>query len=408
MNNPLFRVVPWSLALALLALPALGQGADGLPADLALRGFGTLGVAHSDNGNAEFVRDLSQPKGVAGRWSARGDSLLGVQANYRVAEHLEAVAQGVSHYRYDGSFAPELTWAYLKFEPTPGMMLRAGRFGTEFFMLADSRMVGYSYLAVRPPGDFFGTLPLNYVDGLHGRFTRRVGGSILRAELYTGLAREKLPAKGEVLDLFGSRLNGVSLDIQNGPWQARLSYAQLRFQNGVPMPALTAPLVATGLPSAVAAAQALSLAGTYVHYRALGVAYDDGAWQVQADWNSTLRDSVTYEDSTSGYLIVGHRVGKWTPFLGYSWTRSTPKVLDTGLPNPNPLNTAVAQVLAGSHQDQHTLILGGRWDLYRNMDLKAQLDVVRGSPASVALVQNAGPAWDGRTKVFSLALDFVF
>lgn len=405
MNKLFFRVGPWGIALALLALPALGQGAEGPPADLALRGFGTLGLARSDNGNGEFVRDLSQPKGVAGNWSARGDSLLGLQANYRVAEHLEAVVQGVSHYRYNGSFAPELTWVYLKFEPTPGMMLRAGRFGTEFFMLADSRMVGYSYLTVRPAGDFFGTLPLNYVDGLHGRFTRRLGDYLLRTELYSGLAREKLPAKGEVLDLNGSRLNGVSLDIQRGPWQARFSYARLYFQNGVPMPTLTAQLTANG---AAAAAQSLSLAGTYVHYRAFGAAYDDGTWQVQADWNSTLRDSVTYEDSTSGYLIAGHRVGKWTPFLGYSRTRSTPKALDTGLINPNPLNTAVAQVLASSHQDQHTLILGARWDFYRNMDLKAQLDIVRGSPGSVALVQNATPAWDGSSKVFSLALDFVF
>ncbi|MDD5296933.1 MAG: hypothetical protein PHU46_08475 [Rhodocyclaceae bacterium] len=399
------RVGSMLVLCALVSLPLAGQGAEGETPDLALRGFGTLGVARSDNGNAEFVRDLSQPNGIGRNWSARGDSLFGLQANYRVADNLEAVAQGVSHYRYDGSFSPELTWAYLKFEPSPDMMLRAGRFGTEFFMLADSRSVGYSYLTVRPPVDFFGNLPMNYVDGVFGRFTRRLESGLVRAELYTGLAREKLPTKGEFLDLAGSRLNGVSLDFQQGPWQARLSYAQLRFQNGTPMPGLTGPLIATGLPSAIGAAQALNLAGTYVHYRAFGVAYDDGAWQAQCDLNSTLRDSVLWEDLTSGYLIVGRRVGKWTPFLGYSWTRSGPKTLDTGVPALNP---AVAGVLAFSHQDQHTVILGGRWDWRHNMDLKAQLDIVRGSASSVALVQNATPAWDGHIRVFTLALDFVF
>jgi hypothetical protein len=389
----------------LLPLPSVAQGTDSEVSALALHGFGTLGVARSDNGNAEFVRDLSQPKGIGRNWSARNDSVFGLQANYRLNEQLEAVAQGVSHYRYDGSFSPEMTWAFLKFEPTPGLMLRAGRYGTEFFMLADSRSVGYSYLTVRPPVDFFGNLPMNYVDGVFGRFTHRLESGLVRAELYTGLAREKLPSQGEVLDLNGSRLDGVSLDFQRGPWQARLSYARLRFQNGLSVPALTTPLIATGLPSAISAAQALNLAGTSVHYRAFGLAYDDGTWQAQFDVNATSRDSVLWEDMTAGYLMLGRRVGKWTPFLGYSWTRSTPKYLDTGVPALNPL---VAGILAYSHQDQHTVMLGGRWDFRRNMDLKLQLDVVRGSANSVALVQNENTAWDGSVKVLSLALDFVF
>jgi hypothetical protein len=322
-----------------------------------------------------------------------------------VDDHLEVVAQGVSHYRYDKSYTPELTWAFVKYEPSPDMMLRAGRYGSEFFMLADSRSVGYSYLTVRPPVDFFGNLPMNYVDGVFGRFTRRLEGGLVWAELYTGLAREKVPVKGEVLEFGGSRLNGVSLDYQQGPWQIRLSYAKLRLQNGTPMSALTTPLIATGLPSAIKAADALNLAGTYVRYRAVGLAYDDGTWQALLDVNSTLRDSVLWEDLTSGYLIVGRRVGKWTPFLGYSWTQSSPKYLDTGIP---VLNVPVAGVLALSHQDQQSVILGTRWDIWHNVDLKAQLDVVRGHPGSVALVQNATPAWDGCTKVFSLALDFVF
>jgi hypothetical protein len=398
--------------LVLSASLAFAQDEDGEVPRLTLRGFGTLGVARSTNANGEFVRDLSQPNGSAGGWSANTDSLFGLQANYRVDDHLEVVAQGVSHYRYDKSYTPELTWAFVKYEPNPDMMLRAGRYGSEFFMLADSRSVGYSYLTVRPPVDFFGNLPMNYVDGVFGRFTRRLEDGLVWAELYTGLAREKVPlktganapTKGEILDFNGSRLNGVSLDFQRGPWQARLSYAKLRFQNGAPMDALTAPLIATGLPSAIKAADALNLAGTYVRYRAVGLAYDDGTWQALLDVNSTLRDSVLWEDLTSGYLIVGRRVAKWTPFLGYSWTRSTPKYLDTGIPALNP---AVAGVLSISHQDQHSVILGTRWDFRHNMDLKAQLDVVRGSPSSVALVQNS-TAWDGSNTVFSLALDFVF
>jgi hypothetical protein len=136
----------------LLPPSAFAQGGSGEAPDLVLHGFGTLALARSDNGNAEFVRDLSQPNGVGRNWSAKNDTVFGLQANYRLNGLVEAVVQGVSHYRYDGSFSPELTWAFLKFEPTPGVMLRAGRYGTEFFMLADSRSVGYSYLTVRQIG----------------------------------------------------------------------------------------------------------------------------------------------------------------------------------------------------------------------------------------------------------------
>jgi hypothetical protein len=42
-----------------------------------LRGFGTLGMVRSSSNQAEFIRDLSQPGGSAGRWTAKTDSLVG-------------------------------------------------------------------------------------------------------------------------------------------------------------------------------------------------------------------------------------------------------------------------------------------------------------------------------------------
>ena len=42
------------------------------------------------------------------------------------------------------------------------------------------------------------------------------------------------------------------------------------------------------------------------------------------------------------------------------------------------------------------------------MDIKAQVDFVNGDPSSVISFKNVAPGWDGKTTVFSVALDFVF
>ena len=55
------------------------------------------------------------------------DSVLGVQASWRFSPQLEAVVQGISRYGYRGDFSPEVAWAYVKYDPTPDLSLRAGR-----------------------------------------------------------------------------------------------------------------------------------------------------------------------------------------------------------------------------------------------------------------------------------------
>jgi len=61
---------------------AAAETAEPTPeANLTLRGFGTLGVARSSSDQAEFVRDLSQPKGISNHWSGLVDTVFGVQTN---------------------------------------------------------------------------------------------------------------------------------------------------------------------------------------------------------------------------------------------------------------------------------------------------------------------------------------
>ena len=188
------------LVFALLSMPLASAGFETLEnafPGISFKGFGTLGVAQSDNGQAQLVRDLSQPQGVQAAWSVKTDSVFGLQANVSLNEQTEAVIQAVSRYRYNGSTTPELTWAFLSHDFSPDFSARLGRLGTEFYMLADSRLVGYANLTVRPPSDYYGPLVISYFDGIDLNATTKMNAGplqgLLRSKLFAGYAAEKTP-----------------------------------------------------------------------------------------------------------------------------------------------------------------------------------------------------------------------
>ena len=404
----------------LLAGQAPSFGQSGVPGDtisqkFSLQGFGTLGLARSNTDQVEFVRDLSQPDGITDHWSGKIDSLVGIQANFQVSEKIEAVAQAVSHYRYDKTFRPDLTWAFLKYDADSNSSLRAGRLGTEFYMLADSRQVGYSYLTVRPAGDYYGALPFSYIDGLDLQLTSPLANGLIRGKIFSGVSREQAPLADRQWDLDGSRMTGGHIDYLNGHWQWRLGYAQIRFNHNLPISdltdALNAAAIATGITAASEAANAISVKNRLSQFYSAGVAYDNGPLQVQLMLSETRQESAIFENARSGYLIAGYRIAEVTPFVGYTWVRSRSKSLSTGLPDVGALavlNATLASTLADSHSDQHTTILGARWDFRRNMALKGQFDHVRGTAQSVFPYRGEKPGFSGNLNVLSFALDFIF
>ena len=391
----------WSLA------SATGQDVSEAWPDFTLHGFGTLGMTRMDDDNAEFVRDLSQPKGASKTWTAKVDSLLGLQANIRFSPQTEAVLQAVSRYHYDDSYTPELTWAFLRHDFSPDFSIRAGRLGTEFYMLGDSRLVGYSNLTVRPPSDFYGSLVFSYIDGIDISATLPVSRGLLSGKLFAGQSPEKTPAGyGIVWNLRGSTLLGGYLDYLNGPWQARLSHAQVRFNQDMPIDEWL--FAARGISLArpyLADVPSMAMVDRWARFSSLGVVYDEGPLNLQLMLNQIKHDSPAYEDSKAGYVLAAYRLGTVTPYLGISRSISSADALPLG---NGPLDALTIEMVAASHVDQHTFTLGGRWDFQKNLALKAQVDWIRGKPSSIFLLKNPTPSWDGNATVFSLALDFVF
>jgi len=380
---------------------------------LTIRGFGTFGLARSSNGQAEVARDLLQPRGISDHWSGKIDSNIGVQANYLASDTVEAVVQAVSRYNYKGNFAPELTELLLKYDPNAYLSLRAGRVNTDFFMHGDSRLIGYSQLLARPNIDYFSSLAVTYLDGADGQVTVPLGDGLLRGKVYYGYLGEKLPFADGYLNLRGSRSLGGYIDYQEGSWQWRGGMAQITFDHSMPAPVgeLQAALAATGVPSALQAAEALELQDTDAKYYSLGVVYDRGPLLLQLMLSRLRYDSGGIQDQESGMFLAGYRIGEVKPFVGYSRLRSLDPHVYSGLPNTGSgaaINTALAAVMAQSNADQHTYSVGMRWDFRRDMAFKFQADAIRGDSDSIYTFRRESSRWNGKTNVVTFSLDYLF
>jgi hypothetical protein len=122
--------------------------------------------------------------------------------------------------------------------------------------------------------------------------------------------------------------------------------------------------------------------------------------------SAAVHETASLQDNFAGYLLAGYRVGAVTPYAGLSWSQAATNTIGrTKIPL---LDAAVAKAIGASHSNQHTFMLGLRWDFYRGMDAKIQWDTVLGSPDSVFLVRGEQPGWNGQTDVLSATLDFAY
>ena len=388
---------------------ALADAGNGNSA-FTVRGFGTLGLASSSSSHAEFVRDLSQPVGIKdGQWSGRIDSILGVQANWQATDSVELVGQVVSRLHYDRSHNPEVMWAFAKWEPDPRFSFRAGRIGADFMILADSRLVGYSYLPVRPSPDYFGPLFFSHFDGIDVSAAMPLGEGVLRGKVFGGWTQEKSGGVLGVWDTSGSPVHGAVLEYVNGPWQFRGNLASIRFAEDMKTGFLTNPLRSIGTPQSIAAAEALQIKDTVTRFLSLGVVYDKGPVLVQGMLNKISNETRIVEDSHAGYLLAGYRFGAVTPYAGISrWKTQSVQPPSTGLPVLHPLNQAYVQFFRAIHVNRTTYSLGMRWDLRADVALKFQWDAVRATRDTLFSVRNFDPEWNGKTDVLSVTLDFIF
>jgi hypothetical protein len=402
---------------AMLSFPAGLSAAtpDPNPSMFSFSGFGTLGLVHSDEDNADLTSSIFKPDGAGHShdWSADVDSLIGAQVSANFSPRLSAMVQIISEQNFDGSYWPRVEWANIKYQLTPDASVRVGRIVLASFLVSDTRKIGYANPWIRPPVEVYSLVPIASSDGVDANYRWHIGNVVQSFVGTYGATTSTQPTGGEAR---ARRQWNISDTLEFGAATLRVAYQR-------------ANLTLDGLHTLINAfrqfgAQGNALADKYDPYRkpldfiGVGAMYNPRDWFVTGEWGTSQFHSVLGE-STAWYVSGGYRVAKFTPYLTYASLKANSNTSDPGLTvSALPptlagagmgLNSALNGVLESS-ATQSTTSAGLRWDFMQNVDLKLQYDHTRLGAGSAGTLINLQPDFQrgGSLNLFSIAIDFVW
>ena len=309
-----------------------------------------------------------------------------------------------------GNWQPEAEWLYGKAQFSPAWSMRVGRMGLPAFAVSDFRDVNYANTWVRPPLDVYGQVPASNFEGLDLTWRAAGLGANWTTQVFAGRSRPTYrQVKIELDALMGVN---VAAEYDNG-----LTLRAGHLQGDITVKTQALDPLMTGLraaeplaPGSALIAAQLSPVNKKASFSGIGLNFDQDSFVMSAEY--TKRRTATYiPDTTGWHATLGWRVGAFTPYAVVSQlktdsTNVNNTLMGTQDPRLIPLRDGVIGALAQQRQDQKTTGLGVRWDAYRNVALKAQVERIR-TQQSGGLFYPTTPVFAG-ARVYSLSVDFVF
>jgi len=348
-----------------------------------LKGFGSLSVMGTDTNELGFYRDRSQTQSVTKSWGVTPDSRLGIQLDVNFNQAVQMTIQWVARDHAGNYFEQNLEWAFLRWRPQNDLDIRIGRMGTDVFLSSDYRNVSYAYPWMRPPHEFYGTIPIYHFDGFDVSKRYAINNGYLTLKMFAGYSTNQLISNpGKELFDFNAPVAGANLTYEYSNWRTKLSYVFVHPLTDTPgfdeaSTLLNNPLVNSALPDISELTPYLTTKHTDMHFISVGGAYDNGVWLAQAEVAYLHSDSPLFPAQTSAYLSVGRRFSSLTLYTLLGIAHTFNKNID--IPEPvlaSPKFQAIHDTIDGTLNyngiDEKSISLGLRWDVYCNIALKAQ------------------------------------
>lgn len=355
--------------------------------------YGTLGIAALDDSDVALTNSHGQR--IDDEPSASYDSRIGLQLDYRLADHWNVAWQGLGFKDGDNSYALITKWAYLSYDATPWLNLRLGRFITPFYMISEQRYVGYSQPWARPPLEVYGDEnEFDTSDGLWATLVLPTTDISSTVEVFVSrLERDRSDFEVELSPIVGTVL---SLARQN--LSLRLMVARL------PIELADSELEAVeSLLQQPGAEHDYDLDAVFRYYNA-GLQYSDLNWLAMVEYVQNRADSYYYPEVEAFSVTAGRHIESVLLYVLYAKRASLNNNSESGL-------TGAANIVANGvidnrkARDQSTLGIGVRWDVIPGVALKGQWDHVRVKPGDSGGFDRAP---DGHVNVFTLSGDWAF
>ncbi|BCG64147.1 MAG: hypothetical protein methR_P1915 [Methyloprofundus sp.] len=386
----------------------------------SIKGFGSLSVVGTDTNAIGFYRDRSQAQSITKSWGVTPDSRLGLQFDASFNEALQMSIQWVARDHAGHFFEQNLELAFLRWHAANDLDIRVGRMGTDVYLSSDYRNVSYAYPWMRPPHEFYGSIPIYHYDGFAISKRYAINHGYLTTKMFAGYSTNQLISNpGNELFDFNAPVVGGNLTYEYNHWRTKLSYVFVHPITDTPNFDATATtlnntVVNFALPGINELTPYLTTKHSNMHFISVGGAYDDGTWLMQVEGAYLHSDSPLFPSQTSAYLSIGRRFANVTLYtlfgIAHTFTEHI-NVPDSILPNPEfqQIHDSVDGFLNQNGVDEQSISLGIRWDVYSNIALKAQWSHfwIGNNGAQLWQKFDLEPTPD-KVNVWSFGFDFIF
>lgn len=399
-----------TLALSLLAT-------DAQAVEFNFSGFASLSAGRTNSADEKLI-DYGQ------NWSARSDTVLGLQLDAQINNKFSIMGQVVSRgFSYDDKDDYELTtdWLTLNYQIDSNKRVRIGRVQSPLFLYSDTLEIGYSYVWARPPIDVY--MPIlgfiHSVDGIDFTYAPYTQWGDLSVSVFAGetdgvynnsIVTEAQPIVGLEITLdrqdimFRYALQGMSLTQSS-------SFGQIG--NGF--------LALSGIdPLFTELANSFELEDGWYQYHSLGAQAFKDDWTFVAEMNGTVAPEKDLNIRFFGTYFSASLTGEvFTPYgvLGYSRLRPNSElselltrsetIVPTGI---NPMLDVLRNVAMSSvnslYVSSYSTTLGVRMDFHPQWALKAEIQYFTGGTALI--VGDLTVDRDKDVILATLVLDTVF
>jgi hypothetical protein len=129
----------------------------------------------------------------------------------------------------------------------------------------------------------------------------------------------------------------------------------------------------------------------------------------QAEFAKRKTDTRLVQDTSSWYVMLGYRYGKFVPYVSHGDVKQDSRRSFETLPTTGPL-APLSAVINGAVKGglQSSTAIGLRWDFYKSAAFKIQMDRIKTRDGSGYFI-NAKPGFAGSSvNVYAAGIDFVF
>jgi hypothetical protein len=312
-------------AICVFAMSTVGH-AKPLENAWRLSGFGTLALSHSDDDNLG-ARNTTAQDGYYDDWNWSQYSRLGLQLDYTHSERVTAGLQVVAKKKdFDDSLSDAIHWAYIDFALTPNFSVRLGRVAQDNYLVSEYREVGYAQPWAHTPFEYYGQLSSSFRDGIQLRFHHLINDGLLstRLALSKGDLGSVNDGSEDILD-FEPNFD-FTLEWENLNWRLQFNHNKGKVStenaNNLALQDTLRSLAGLGWTSITPYIDDFNLNDSTIKYYSGGVSYQNNGWLIQTELSYTDTESALYDNVRNGYLLVGKRLGDWTPFILYAQAKN--------------------------------------------------------------------------------------